>query len=66
MVKVLGALGTAIGVVLAMYGIKMLNLHALITAVPVTALLIFMILVLVRLSDVDEKKSIGSESERQK
>lgn len=66
MVKVLGALGTAIGVVLAMYGIKMLNLPALITAVPVTALLIFMILVLVRLSDVDEKKSIGSESERQK
>ena len=51
MIKVLGILGMAIGVVFAMYGIKMLNLPALITAVPVTALLIFFIFILARLSD---------------
>lgn len=51
MIKVLCVIGMAIGVVFAMYGIKMLNLPALITAVPVAALLFFFILLLARLSD---------------
>jgi|GEM_PF-1458527 len=51
MIKLLGVLAMAIGVVAAMYGIKMLDLPAWISAVLVTALLIFFIFNLVKLSD---------------